>query len=608
LRVSVSFIIVLMVGAAGSAAAGGYFSNAKLERDEINGLALDAQGQRTCIREAMAASRDAPCAREPVPNYFYAPPREPYEGTLILDSFYTTYQGVRPAGDHVRGLDETVEDVPAAIDGQRAPATSGQTGGNNLHRDTDGELPDVILPGIGQVRAWHGHWDDKNENGIIESWGGAGSRAAVDNEWSSKPFGKIAAYVDPGSHPDYRNLDRPGDSSPDFWYSRFVGSGYTYYQTGLQATNFILFTDGSLLKSMMIRSVTDPILAPNEDGTVPYTTTDKSLVDIDVYNALAPGPIAGLYVSTVGGPVNQIGSPSVGSCPNGCRPGVFSTRGLGLDPLEPFVAALASDLYAPYPREWAEGEGSTSSGRHADHIAAYTPWIDLIPSWGYRSTSNLDVYYFFRGGPLPGKTADGRQAMLPGFLSFEIRTGIWKDLDGDGFVGSGGSDPYHGGTRPLGDDYTDPRGEFFGIFADSGSYQTASSFRLHLVPDTTWGGGVLDYEKVALTGADKTKPNIVCYEQGGRTTCVYEPTSSGYYLGNETLTLSARRDVVGYSAGDDRTPGLYRSGAMFLPFGSEGIGFTVCTDELTLKYDTPEGEATATLKDCDWIGPLAPPG
>ncbi|HVL48588.1 MAG TPA: hypothetical protein VM889_08535 [Candidatus Thermoplasmatota archaeon] len=595
--------LLVVLALAGPAFAGGYFSDARLEADEVNGPALDALGQKTCIREAMVGM-DAPgCPREVVPYDEWETPGEPVMGTLVLDSFYTTHVGLPPPADAARNLETLASDVQAAPT-ERPAVNWIPIHGNNAHRDSGGTAPDVILPGPGQIRAWHGWWDDKDEDGVIASWGESGAHARVNDEWHSGGSARIAAYVSPGSHPDWRSLERPGDSSPDFWFSRYVLSGYTYYQSGLQATSFVVFTDGSLVQRMTVRSVTDPILAPSADGTAPYTTTARSLVDIDVYAAAAPGPVETLYGSTAATFVNTLGSPSLGTCPNGCRPGVFSPREIGLEASEPFVAGLASEVYARYPREWADGEGSSSSGRHAEHVERYAPWIDLIPTWGYRSTNFLDPFYFLRGGPLPGKTDEGRQAMLPGFLSFEVRTGLWKDLDGDGFVGSGGADPYYGGTRPLPDDYVDPRGEYFGLFADALDGVESEVFRIVLTPDTAWSPGVLAHERVAVTGTDP-ETAVACVDRDAGKLCVNEPTSSGYFVGRETLSVWARRDVTGFSAGDDRTPGLYRSGSLFFPFGTDGFGFTACTEALTLAYAGPEGATTATLRDCDWIGPLA---
>ncbi|HVL48587.1 MAG TPA: hypothetical protein VM889_08530 [Candidatus Thermoplasmatota archaeon] len=601
MRVSVSLITVLLL-AAGAASGAGYFVDTSYEIDEPGrSTRLAAMGQRNCIAEAVNARGGPDCPVQPIVTGFKP---NPTSGIRVLDSHYTTQSGLPTPGLLVGNLGETVDDVDDAVAAGRGPTQPGTSqGGNNLRRDSGGLLPDVILPGQGQLRAWYGHWNDLNGNGVIEAWRGTGAAAQSNDEWFSKTLGKLAAYVDPGSHPHVRNLDRPGDSSPDFWYVPYAGSNYEWYQTGLNNDNYILFVDGSLMRTLTVRSVTEPILSPNADGSAPYTTSPTSLVDIDEYPALAPTPVASAYAATVGNLVWPLGSPSLGTCPNGCRPGPFSLRGTPIQGLEPLLAPHVRNLYAPYPREHAPGEGSTSAGRHADHLAAYRGWIDLIPTWGYRNVSHQEASYYARGGPLPGKTADGRQAMMPGFLSFEVRTGIWKDLDGDGYIGTAGPDPYHSGFRPLPDNYTDPRGEFFGIFADKGSYASHVSFRIVLVPDTTWGPGVIVVDDftgspggndVVCTGRSATVPN-----------CVKDPTRYGAYTGTQPIVLNARRDVTEAGVGSDSVPGLYRSNAAFFPQGSEGFAFTACTELLTLKYVENDGPVEETLRDCDWIGPLA---
>ncbi|HVL47601.1 MAG TPA: hypothetical protein VM889_03505 [Candidatus Thermoplasmatota archaeon] len=525
------------------------------ETGETNRMLLDAAGQRNCL--------DAPASLEAAarPGCAFGPTGEAYPavGIRVLDAIL-----------YGAGLSDPVGDARAILADPRANASAAANDakrGMNPHRASGGVAPDLILPGRGQLWAWHGRWNDLDGDGAIDiATIPLGPRPR--NEWSPDRQAPIVAYVEPGSHPSFTNFHRPDEVSPDMYlvwnddeFAHHSGGDAGIRVSGNieAAVPYSVLLTGSLFEVVTLSTVTDAILAPSAGGK-PYTPRETSLVDVDRYAAAAPGPVAGLYAGALASTLRPFTTPSLGYCPNACRPGPVSFADT---PLEGPGNALVGAPFAPYPQEWRPGSLSTNAGRHVEYLAGYEDWIDLHPRW-----SPLGGGTATRSSPLPGRGADGAMAMMPGVFSAEVRLGLWHDLDGDGFVGTAREgDPYHGGSRPVADDYTNPRGEFFGANAVyKGSSSAALSFAVDLFPETTWGNGVwpLDINGRPL--------NVV--------------------TGAEPIRIAVARD--------ENVPGYYSAWTtVLMPEGSPA--FTVCTDAVEMLRSIGAGEERLVLRDCDRV-------
>jgi len=444
--------------------------------------------------------------------------------------------------------------------------------------------PDVIHPGPAAFRAWFGDWVDLDGDFVIDVvYDAHGFARGAGNEWAvaSAATTSLVAYVEPGSHPSPADLERPDASVPDFDYevAGVVWRGSVATPGELKAIEIgPIFVDGSLLQRYEVLSVSDAILAPGE--RLPFTPTASSLVDIDVYAAMAPGPVASLY-GLASPTINAVGSPGLSYCPNACRTGPVP---LGDTPLAPVAGPVEGLVWAPYPQETRPGEGSSSSGRHGDHLARYTPWLDLLPGhhdslYVERHTKGSAIP--FGPGPLRGRDADGGQAMAPGLLGFEARIGVWMDINGDGFVGVATTpDAYEHGSRPRGDRYDRPGGEYFGADAVDAAGKTAPRLTIRLAPVEDWG----------------PRGVYLCPLSVQVATCLNAPSS--HYTGATPITMSA--------TGDPTTRGLYLTTlAVLFPEGTAYGGFTACIDAAYVSHVDAGGPTVTAVHDCDVVGRLA---
>ncbi|HVL48589.1 MAG TPA: hypothetical protein VM889_08540 [Candidatus Thermoplasmatota archaeon] len=563
MRAIATIVLVVLILASVPATALDRVLDVAYEIGEPDALVHEGRGQHTCLAAASSlALNDARCPLVPTGG------TAPANGVVVLDSVYRSSAGLSnqretisdPEGRLREQQDEGTTSVradPLPIE-VRVPTGLAVGGDTNTRRDSGGDLPDLILPGLGKFEAWYGWWNDLDGDGLLEYRDERQGQAVVarpDNEWSIKKGATILAWVEPGAHPGYAAHDRPGSASPDFYYSV---SGITYNSVG---NGQHIFLGGSLLGALTVLTVNDATLAPSEFG--PYTPGPESRVDLDRYVAVLPGPLDALYRGTVGPDVDAMGSPSSGSLvANGGRvTNPPDATGTALDGPLAFAAGAA---YGRYEHETDSDAGSTASGRHADFVAGYRGWIDLLPRYGYASTGAAANTHVFPG-EMPGRDADGRLAAPPGFVSFEVRTGLWRDLDADGWIGTASADPYEGGLRPNPDDYVETRGEFFPLFVTSHPPRSQPVFAITLTPDGPWDAVIANGVRIG---------------------------------GSETITLLAR--------GVDRNPGVYRSDSIFMPRGTMNVAFTACTETLGLRYEDPAtGPSEAVLRDCDLVGNLA---
>ncbi|HVL48590.1 MAG TPA: hypothetical protein VM889_08545 [Candidatus Thermoplasmatota archaeon] len=550
--------------------------DARLEIEEPGANAHAARGQRTCL-----AAPDDPACPAVLTGLAH-----PALGVLVLDAFAWTYAGATTLRDYAAEPGRPGQGGLTTAETRRL--------GMNPARESLGILPDAILPGAGSWRALHGHWSDDDGDQLIEARFN-GFAPVVGNEWA--PIGgaaRVHVWIEPGSHPTVTTLDRPDATSPDLVLDC---DRWTLLCDPRGEDDFIVATDGSLLGTVESAAVTRALLAPSEGR--PYTTRADSLVDLDTYAAIAPGPVESLYAGVARPLLLFVGSPSYGSAlSDGGRIGPVPFGGTALaGPAEP----VYEGLYAPYPREWAPGSGSTAAGERESYTLHYAPWIDLLPSWGYGAVGLTSPQGGAAGPPtpkpgaLPGRSATGAQAMLPGHLAFELRTGLWKDLDGDGFVGRADpTDPYEGGSKPLADDYANAAGEFAPRAVDELLVSTFARVVVTLRPDPDWGAGVLvncNYAPLIVNvggWAECARDPWLCASP--TTVCAVDP-AAWLVTGTREIRLAMRLDGEAVA----------RSDAVLLPRGTDGFAVEACAGPFTLSW----ADERATVSDCDRIEPLA---
>jgi len=562
------------------------------EVDEPSALAHAALGQRTCLLEAREQQSTGPCPRVETGD-----PRIPL-ATLVLDDFYTTI-GAPNAGaqrDNYEDLLSSQNPSEMLDRGDPAALVTDGLGGSNPRRGTQGAMNDVILPGFGTFWAALGYWDDRDGDGVVRlSQSFSEDDDDPDSEWSPRRDARLYSWVEPGPRPAWSSAYAPPAHHPDFTYHL---RGYTLYLAGAESSDVLVFPDGSLAQSMRVATASDPVLAPSSEG-LPFTPTEHSRVDIDAYSAIAGGPVAAIYASVLAPTVNAYGNPSWGWCPNACR----LPFGTGVDPVDGGLDGVYDLAYPRAAPEWTEGSGSSAAGRREDFTDTYRGWIDVRPATRIPGPPSAYVVNFGIRFPTVESAAvaaspqgwDPQQGTTigPGYFAFDLWMGVWKDIDGDGFIGSAAKhDPYEGGRRPDGNDYLQPGSEFVGAFP--AEQPNGENFQVRLIPDEGWGPGVYQMN----TGGT---PSDV-YSRDPNSGACMDPSAThvaGVCLrpvdrGKDTLTLAAGVDR---SFGSD---GYYRSiGTLFLPFGSPG--FTICTPTFTMRHETGGVLHEDPIYDCDHL-------
>ncbi|HVL48397.1 MAG TPA: hypothetical protein VM889_07565 [Candidatus Thermoplasmatota archaeon] len=540
------------------------------EAGENGRAALDASGQRNCIPEAISGAT-GPC------------PWGANGAMRVLDSVvFATF----PTGAHAPG-----EPPSSGLPIGWASSSAGQQYNDNVHRGSGGTVADVILPGSSTFRAWYGWWWDNNTNGVIDLAVRIDPEGrdefAKTNEFrmiASTAATSMQGYVSPGAHPPVTSSQRPGDVEPDFGYSAFTNDARQMWNQGnggnLQGS---VFLDGSLLETFVVETVTHPILVPGftPDGVAkPYTTTASSLVDIDRYAALAPGPLAGVYQGTgASALVRSVDGPGLSLCPENCV----------VPPFPVAAGPVAGLAFARYGQETDEDAGSSASGRLADYRARYAGWLDVVFGLAVPESLAAGTY---RQTPLLALGAGGAGAVPPGgSLAFEMWTGAWRDLDEDGYIGAAGGDPYEGGNRPVPDRYRSSGSEFV---AHNGIPPTENLYpNVTLVPEegSSWGeAGVILLDRGTIgaltllnSGLCAARPSSACgpaYLHGPR------------YVGREPITIDA--STQGGAVG-------FRASTHILVFPEGSVGNIVaCSSAWVVR--TAEGDET--VHDCDRIAAL----
>jgi len=563
-RPFVALLVVLALLASPLAVARPHETRMGIEAEENDRLALDARGQANCVTTAVARLTDD--ARCPVAS---TGGPHPATGILVLDALFETHGGVRR---------------PASLAEDPRASRPSYYEGTNLHRSTDGLAPDILVPGPHDVWAWFGFWEDLDGDRLAEYKTVSASSAspftsetiATDNEWLRKDGARVIAFIEPGSHPQVGDAHRPASYEPDAILTPAT-AGNPLYES--QETFVVIHVDGSLFQVVELRVVTDP--------RFDHTPTAESFVDIDRHATAAAGPVEALYAGTAAPFVNALGSPSLGYMPNGGRAGPVPFDGT---PLAEPSADLYGAVWAPYGREWADASGSTSAGRHAAHVADYEAWIDLL---AYHTPAGPVTSTAYTGpGPLPGRASDGSHATAPGFVTFDLWVGFWKDLDGDGYIGRANpEDPHEGGARPMPDRYVGSNGEWLGV--NPGARPGGGGWRIVLTPERDWGpAGVFvarntDVFTIANSRGDVCPPGLPCLPNGGLRRV----------SGNDAVVIESRAFGNGRLASD----------YVLFPQGTLDVPFTACTEPIPVATSLTPEPKSGLVRDCDVIGSLVLP-
>ncbi|HVL47798.1 MAG TPA: hypothetical protein VM889_04505 [Candidatus Thermoplasmatota archaeon] len=584
---------------------------AATEASEPGRTGLENQGQRNCMVEALAQQETSDC-----PGVATGAPH-PARGILVLDDFYIQPGG--PASPSSLSEGALVEgyrcwsNQPTSCSGP----TNNLISGMNTARASRGLLPDIILPGAGRFMAAYGWFNNTNgdESVRVDDTGRTPSGAVTAgpaNEFVRKPDGNLVSYVEPGSRPSWDNLMRPGDIEPDITYVMqdfaTMRTAYLYEQksagtyAGQPAAATIWF-DGSLLRTLTVTTVTDPLFTPAPNGR-PYTTTASSLVDIDVYGALAPGPVSALFASVAGPAMDRYASPSWGLCPNACVPGPVP---LGGTPASGPGGLAQGLVWAPNLPETRLGSGNSAEGRLQDFQEGYRGWVDVIPAMRATYAGWFIPVAWTPTLPVPlsrSGAGEPEPTLPPGtFFAPEAWVGVWNDRSQDGRIGLvDASDPYEGGSRPNPDNYYDSRGEFFGVepkLPEGRAYVT-----LTFTPDTDWGpGGVYHYYSSMPNDPFAESPSD-CMVNGA--VFCFGVTSGSTKSFELVLTGVSPSGGGGWFVSTMPNPKGHYSPLTSVVFPAGSPGFTVCTDVLVTEWAEGGSLVRDAVRDCDHYAPWLP--
>jgi len=482
-----------------------------------------------------------------------------------------------------------------AVYAPQIPATAYFAGPVRMYEAATGEnmeRSDIILPGASLNWAHYGFWNDTDGDGILEArnicsanTGGCVPRndANGTNEWARDPAGllsgpigpdnatyggEIVSFIEPGMHNDIFSNSRPGPNTPDFRWSWLPPENTRPGQWN--SPFYMVWYDGSLFQKLTWKTLVNATLTPSGNSD-PFecTVATNCLLDVDVYSAVAPGPVEALYGATL--------APTVNSLP----PVNFAITNTPTPP-EPVVAALepVNYAFAPFPAEYDDPRSSAGQVGYENYTQDYHAWMDFTSRY-IVTTGVISGYYesFAFGGP-KGNDASSP----PGLWGGALYTGVWKDINGDGIIGEYVNDAWPENENPGSEDnryyygwnmepnnYNDDTGEWFGFF-----------------PEGCDGENLTKRAQITLTpagGSWGTVPVLVTDPFMNDPTVWYLPDDpQGVIKG--TASCNENDLAIGLWFADF---------SVFFPIGNE-VAFDIKVDPIVINYK----KGAVTVKDSVW--------
>lgn len=534
---TVLVLALLLLSAAPAVLAG--HEKVRFEIEEPDRVAREAEGQDNHLTE------------------------RPVDGPVrILDSFYHTWT----PNPTTAALDRQLED-PDAWPG---PFIIEQVYAYQPHRDTNGAVDDILFPGYWYFGAWFGDWYDKDGDGVLDYACRVGVPACLqrsENEFWPVDNVAMYGYIEPGAWYGAGSDGPKWDArSPDFRYSWqytacFAGCGY--WQSGQFGG---VSYDGSLLSHVDALTVTDPMLAPSPRG-LPFTPTASSLVDVDRYATVAPMEVEALYRAAIE-PLLLAQERQIDDISANPLPFLPSAAG-----------GTAGRALADYEHETEPGTTSSASAIGPDgYRESYRAWMDLIAYY------DVTVPFVTFSAPDSGLGPAGASGAshLPGYITIDGYVGVWRDLDGDGYIGSPGAsgDARNGGWVPDPNDYRANGGEFAG-------YGDVAVINATLRPTSASGWGPAGVWVEARFTSPPDVPGA-----GG---------ASVLYLGSTPIPISLHR------YGDSQAQYISDQ-QVFFPQGSAGIPFRFDSAPVLVTFTSGGASVNENVHDGDAVDSLLVPG
>ncbi|HVL48159.1 MAG TPA: hypothetical protein VM889_06345 [Candidatus Thermoplasmatota archaeon] len=451
------------------------------------------------------------------------PLANPSASTLILDDYYA-----------VNGLFGSTWN-PFSVDPEYY----------NYQRASGGILPDIITPGLGMFYAFYGYWTDADEDGSLRYW----NSSSLGPAEYTLAEGQLFSYVEPGSYPAVDSNGRPNATTYDFSYivSLSIFDDDFQYEAGQGLGSW--FHDGSLLRSLRVQTVANPLLAPDPVTGNPFTCNEGCMIDVDAYNAMAPGPISGPYSSIVG-PIIDDFLPTVGFSSLNVPPGflfVLDAIDEATEPADPVFEAVGEitgpvvnpQIHRISPTYENETHAANNSVVGKVGIDAYgEDWhvyfdarIERVTGWGVYSNSatmaNVENTHASAG---------------PGAIAVGAILGIAKDLNGNKRLA----------TNTWASTFD--TGEFKGTCIRGGNDFTGRLvFSYTIVPKTPWPTPIFRVptvfiEETSVIEAGSTTPLV------GTVSCYVSDEAAGTHSGDEHWYFPAGAPEMVLSLGTESTP------------------------------------------------------
>lgn len=552
----------------------------------------------------------------------------------------------QPFGDALEGVPTLILAVEWVARGCAYGVACGEAGMGTMMARSTGR--GMILPGTGQFQAWYGVFADHDADGWIRPDSGAydnvhastmadcngttplgsfkgndatgvgtaqGFRTGIAvrcergaaTEWVGAD-GEIVAYVTPGdwSGADVANrafgawnpLQDPvtrGAEAPDLAFKPRAGAPWEiigrYFAPSSDAD--LVMLDNSLLQTTVVEAFSTPVAVL--DGPRTMERGSASLADVDLFTALNPA-VEALYREFVILPLARAGCDTArieAGCPTATDPATGSLRAQ-LDERATLVGPLVAPFVAARERDPQEADRSEPQ-----------PYLDIVTHVSTAASlvvADLDMDDVLgRYTPLAdaevSMNGNGRAHAVP-YMSLHARLGVWKDGNGDGWIGApephGGCPDVHDcGARPDPHRYDDSYGEFVPLCGPRETGALAphvdGAFFVTLTPSRgSWGTGVY-----VMTDRKEASGHDPLEADGSRASNPYDDLVLGPHVafsGPVVLTLTCLNEE----------PGAYRSYERLVFTSASNLDYAVAIDGGTLTDFTLQGvliEARVTDAD-----------